>query len=76
MDDLLKLLSDWLQQDMFEVHLKMLMSDGRSIAFCHEHGAVLSKTVNGEVMDIVVRLSPADAGRFKEESGIHSLVLA
>jgi GTP-binding protein HflX len=73
MGDLLALLSDWLQQDMFEVHLKLLVSDGRSIAFCHEHGAVLSKTANDEVMDIIVRLNPADAGRFKEQSGIHSL---
>jgi GTP-binding protein HflX len=71
--DLLALLSDWLKQDMFEVHLKLLLSDGRSIAFCHEHGAVLSKTANDEVMDIIVRLNPADAGRFKEESGIHFL---
>jgi GTP-binding protein HflX len=73
-EDLLALLSDWLKQDMFEVHLKLLLSDGRSIAFCHEHGAVLSKTANDEVMDIIVRLNPADAGRFKEESGIHSLL--
>lgn len=72
--DLLALLSDWLKQDMFEVHLKLLLSDGRSIAFCHEHGAVLSKTAGDEVMDIIVRLNPADAGRFKEESGIHSLL--
>jgi GTP-binding protein HflX len=74
MGDLLALLSEWLQQDMHEMHLKLLVSDGRSIAFCHEHGTVLSKTANDEVMDIVVRLSPADAGRFKEESGIHSLL--
>jgi len=73
MDELLALLGDWLQQDMHEMHLKLLISDGRSIAFCHEHGAVLSKTANDTVMDIIVRLSPADAGRFKEKSGIHSL---
>jgi len=74
MSDLLTVLSDWLKQDMCEVHLKLLLSDGRSIAFCHEHGAVLSKTTNDEVMDIIVRLNPADAGRFKEQSGIHSLL--
>jgi GTP-binding protein HflX len=74
MDELLALLGDWLKQDMFEMHLKLLISDGRSIAFCHEHGAVLSKAFNDEVMDIVVRLNPVDAGRFKEESGIHSLL--
>ena len=74
MDELLVLLGDWLQQEMHELHLKLLISDGRSIAFCHEHGAVLSKTANDEVMDIVVRLNPADAGRFKEQSGIHSLL--
>jgi GTP-binding protein HflX len=74
MTDLLALLSDWLQQDMFELHLKLRVSDGRSIAFCHEHGAVLSKAVNDEMIDIVVRLNPADARRFKEESGIHSLL--
>ena len=74
MSELLNVLSDWLKQEMFEVHLKLRLSDGRSIAFCHEHGAVLSKTANDEVMDIVVRLNPADAGRFIEQSGIHSLL--
>lgn len=74
MDELLDVLSDWLKQEMFEVHLKLRLSDGRAIAFCHEHGAVLSKTANEEVMDIVVRLNPADAGRFIEQSGIHSLL--
>lgn len=73
MGDLLALLSDWLQQQMHELHLKLSLSDGRAMAFCHEHGVILSKTVHGNRVDVVVRLAPADAGRFVLESGIHLL---
>lgn len=73
MDDLLALLSDWLQQQMHELHLKLSLSDGRAMAFCHEHGVILSKVVNEDTADVVVRFSPADAGRFVQESGVHRL---
>ena len=72
-EELLTLLSDWLQGQMHEVHLKLPLSDGRAMAFCHQHGVIVSKLVEGDLIDIVVRLSPADAGRFVLESGVHSL---
>jgi len=70
---LLALLSDWLRQEMHEVRLRLDLCDGRSLAFCHEHGTILSKTVKDDVIDLCVVLHPADAGRFKLEFGIHSL---
>jgi len=71
--DLIDLLSDWLQQDMHELHLKLDISDGRSLAFCYQRGSVLSKTADESVVDVVVRMNPADAGRFMLYEGMHQL---
>ena len=72
-EELLALLSDWLQAQMHEMRLKLSISDGRAMAFCHQHGVIISKQVDGDTVDVVVRLSPADAGRFVLESGIYQL---
>ncbi|ATX82177.1 GTP-binding protein HflX [Mariprofundus ferrinatatus] len=72
-DELIALLTDWLQQDMHEMHLKLDLSDGRTMAFCHQHGSVLSKTVHESVVDMVVRMNPAEAGRLILEEGVHRL---
>ncbi len=72
-DALLALLSDWLRMEMHEVRLRLDISDARSLAFCHEHGSILSKTVKDNIIDICVILHPADVARFKLESGINSL---
>ena len=72
-EELLALLSDWLQGQMRQVRLRLSLSDGRAMAFCHQHGVIVSKLVEGDIVDVVVRLNPADAGRFICEAGVHSL---
>ncbi len=72
-NELIDLLSDWLKQEMHELHLKFDLSDGRSLAFCYQHGSVLSKTVNETIVDMVVRMNPADAGRLVLDGGVHRL---
>jgi len=73
MDELLQLLSDWLCQEMHELHLRLAISDGRAMAFCHQHGSILSKHSDNDVVDVVVRMNPIDAARFKLQSGVHVL---
>jgi len=73
MDELIELLTDWLCQEMHELHLRLDISDGRALAFCYQHGSVLSKTDGDGVVDLVVRLNPADADRFEIQSGLHVL---
>lgn len=72
-DDLMLLLSDWLKQDMHELHLKFNLADGRSLAFCYQHGTVISKSIEETTVDLVVRMNPADAGRFVYDDGLHQL---
>jgi len=74
MDELLALLTDWLCQEMQELHLKLDLSDGRGLAFCYQHGAVLSKHSDEHSMDIVVRMNSIDAARFQVSEGIHCLI--
>jgi len=73
MDELIELLTDWLCQEMHELHLRLDISDGRALAFCYQHGSVLSKTDGDGVVDLVVRLNSADADRFELQSGLHVL---
>jgi len=74
MDELLALLTDWLCQEMHELHLKLELSDGKALAYCYQHGSVLSKQSNEQSMDIVVRMNPVDAARFVEDNGVHRLI--
>ncbi len=73
MDALLELLSDFLCQEMHELHLKLGLSDGRALAFCYQHGSVLSRHSGDDVVDLVVRMNPVDAARFSLQSGLHVL---
>jgi len=72
-DELMALLTDWLCQEMHEMHLKLDLSDGRALAFCYQHGAVLSKQVDEQLMHVVVRMNPNDAARFSEVGAVHHL---
>ncbi len=73
MDELLELLKDWLCQNMHELHLRLDISDGKSLAFCYQHGAVLRKDIEDHVMNVVVRMNPLEAARFSEEGEFHRL---
>ncbi|GAV20695.1 GTPase [Mariprofundus micogutta] len=72
-DELVHLLCDWLTAEMHEMHLKLEHGDGRSLAFCHQHGTVISIHHGDEYVDVVVLLNPADVGRFVEKEGLHQL---
>jgi len=73
LDELLTMLGEWAAQGMDELNLTFDLSDGRAMAFCHEHGEVISKEVGDETVKVVVRLQDSDAGRFKLKSGVHRL---
>ena len=72
-DELVGLLKEWLTNEMHELHLKLAHSDGRALAFCHQHGTVVSTHSGDEYVDVIVLLNPADVGRFKQVDGIHRL---
>jgi len=74
LDELTTMLSTWLQRNMHELHLRLDISDGRSLAYCHAHGAILSSSAGDEVLDLTVRMSPVDASRFNRESAVHFLL--
>ncbi|RLL55519.1 GTPase HflX [Mariprofundus sp. EBB-1] len=73
MDALVQLLTDWLCQEMREMHLKLNLSDGKGLAFCYQRGAVLSKNCDDDSMHVVVRLNTLDALKFIEDDGFHRL---
>ena len=74
MDDLLGLLGRWYEQGLIEMELKLDHGDGKSLAFCHEHGRVISKVADEEHMRLRVRLSARDAAMFKLKDGLHVLI--
>lgn len=73
LDELTDLLGFWLQRDMHELHLRLAISDGRSLAYCHAHGSILSSRADDDVLDLVVRMGPADMARFNLQSDVHFL---
>ncbi len=62
-DELLKLLSDWCEQDSEEFRLQIPLSDGKTLAYCHAHGRVLEKKVEGDQLMLTVRMSPRHASK-------------
>ncbi|MDQ6991860.1 MAG: GTPase HflX [Mariprofundus sp.] len=72
-DELLELLSDWLQREMGELHLVLDISDGRSQAYCHEHGFIISSEAVDNVLHLIVRMGPVHAARFNCDGALHFL---
>ncbi|TLS67643.1 GTPase HflX [Mariprofundus erugo] len=72
-DELKTLLCQWLGQEMNVLHLRLDVSDGRSLAYCHEHGVILSTHTEDEVLCLSVRMGPADAARFDCDGDVHFL---
>ncbi len=63
-DALKQLLSDWLVADMQETELLLALADGRTLAYCHEHGTVLGSSVDEQGrLHIRLRMHAADLGR-------------
>lgn len=73
LDELKALLCHWLGQEMNLLQLRLDISDGRSLAYCHEHGTILSTRTEDELLCLTVRMGPADAARFDCEGDIHVL---
>jgi len=57
-DDLLAVLSKWSELNMVELALKIPIADGKTLAWCHAHGYVLSQDTDDEWMFVSVRISP------------------
>ncbi len=64
-DELLKLLSDWCEQDSEEFRLQIPLSDGKTLAYCHAHGRVLKEKVEGDQLILTVRMSPRHASKVR-----------
>jgi len=61
-DDLLALLGKWSELNMVELQLRLPLSDGKTLAWCHEHGSVLKQQANADDLNIWVRMSPKFQG--------------
>ncbi|MFC1542882.1 GTPase HflX, partial [Pseudomonadota bacterium] len=62
-DQLLKLLSEWCEQDCEEFTLQLPLSDGKTLAYCHAHGRVLEQRVEGDQLMLTVRMSSKHASK-------------
>ncbi len=65
-DALKQLLADWLATDMQEIELLLALEDGRTLAYCHEHGTVLDSSVDEQGrLHLRLRMHAADLGRLQ-----------
>ncbi len=65
-NELRALLARWLESGMREVTLRIPAADGKALALCHRKGRVLRQECRGDVMELTVRLRPADLARLPE----------
>jgi len=74
-DELKHLLGDWLAADMQEAELLLALEDGRTLAYCHEHGTVLDSLVDDQDrLRIRLRMHAADLGRLSlDDDGLTRL---
>jgi len=69
-DELRALLRRWLETRMVERRLVVAASDGRTLAWCHEHGRVLHRRQEGGRIHLSVRLPAAAAARLERVGGV------
>ncbi len=67
-DDLTCLLRDWMESGMETLTLEIELSDGKTLAYCHQHGRVLSQDVQNDILSVVVRIPAKYAGKLAELS--------
>ena len=67
--ELLALLRRWLDRHRSVRTLKVSLADGRTRAFCHEHGEVLGETWQEDALVLTVRLPDRLWGRLKKRAG-------
>ena len=73
-DTLLGLLRDWLETRMLELSLTVAAADGRTLAYCHEHGRIIRRKTHADTVELTLMMTPRDAGRIKKYNGLHRLV--
>ena len=69
-DDLQRAISDRMTRGAKVYGLRIPVSDGATVAWLHEHGEVLSSSVEGEESRVDVRLSDAAFARYSKRSGV------
>jgi len=60
---LLQLLSKWCELAMQEFTLHLPASDGKTLAYCHEHGRVVEQKLEGDQLILTVHMSPRYASK-------------
>jgi len=65
-DTLLALIDERLSHSRITLEITLPISDGATIAWLYRKGEVLSRQDDDEVVTMLVRLDPADAGRFQQ----------
>jgi len=69
-DELIELLRDWLEQDMQEHVWRISVADGRTLAYCHQHGRIVGQQVDGDMLQLIVRMADKAAARIVTEDGV------
>jgi len=67
-DDLTCLLRDWMEADMQTMRLEIELSDGKTLAYCHQHGRVISQDAQNDILSVAVRIPTKYAGRLAKFS--------
>jgi len=57
LDELVQVISDWMQQDSTACCMKIHVSDGKSMAWCHQHAQVVSETLVDDWMHVELLLA-------------------
>ncbi|HTW50506.1 MAG TPA: GTPase HflX [Stellaceae bacterium] len=70
-DGLLALISGRLDSTARAVRIEVPLSDGKTLAWLYERGAVVGRRDDGEAAHLSVRLSEADLGRLRHRQRVH-----
>jgi GTPase len=70
-DGLLALISGRLDSTARAVRVEVPLSDGKTLAWLYERGAVVGRRDDGEAAHLSVRLSEADLGRLRHRQRVH-----
>ena len=70
-DDLLALIAGRLDSTAHAVRIEVPLSDGKTLAWLYERGAVVGRRDDAEAAHLSVRLSEADLGRLRHRQRVH-----
>ena len=72
-DVLQGVLQTWLEKGLRELRLRLAVEDGKSLAFCHERGHIISVEQHPDCVEVVVRMHRRDATRFSQVGELYRL---